>query len=187
MNILIAGVGGQGSLLASKILGQLYINRGIDVKASEVHGMSQRGGGVITYVRAAKQVAMPLVEEGEADLLIALEALEALRWQSHVRPGGAIAASWQRIPPISVLSGASVYPDVTPASLRDDCKVIVVDAQELAKQAGSTRTANVVMLGAVSPLLDFSEKEWQTALQTLPPKIKEVNEKAFALGRQASV
>ena len=187
MNILIAGVGGQGSLLASKLLGELYMRRGLDVKVSEVHGMSQRGGSVVTYVRAGKSIAMPLVPEGQADLLIAMEALEALRWRTHVKPGGSIVAGCQKIPPMPVLSGAVAYPDDLSVLSENQRRVVVFDALRLAREAGSVQAVNVVMLGAVSVLLDFDQSEWQAVLQTLPEKIRAVNVKAFTLGRTAAL
>ncbi len=185
-NILIGGVGGQGSLLASQLLGKLFLARGLDVKVSEVHGMSQRGGSVVTYVRAGQQVAWPLIEPGEVDLLIALEGLEALRWAHHVKRGGAVAASSQRINPMPVLTGAAAYPDDLSPLHDNDRKVVLLDAADLAVQAGSARCANVVLLGAASTLLDFSLDEWQAVLDTLPEKIKTMNKTAFDLGRSAA-
>jgi indolepyruvate ferredoxin oxidoreductase beta subunit len=179
-NILIAGVGGQGSLLASKLLGRLFLSHGYDVKVNEVHGMSQRGGSVITTVRAGKRVDTPLVTPGECDLLIALERLEALRWVSQLAPEGKLVASAQRIPPMPVITGAAAYPEDKPQALW-------VDALALAEQAGSVKCANIALLGAASRFLEFSPLEWTQAIsECVPAKAVAINIKAFELGRQAA-
>ncbi|MCL2031362.1 MAG: indolepyruvate oxidoreductase subunit beta [Oscillospiraceae bacterium] len=176
-NILIAGVGGQGSLLASKLLGRLFLSRGYDVKVNEVHGMSQRGGSVITTVRAGKRVDSPLVAEGECDLLLALERLEALRWVSCLAPEGKLVASLQRIPPMPVITGAADYPEQRPPGLW-------VDALALAERAGSPQCANVALLGAASRFLEFEPEEWARAIaECVPAKAVEMNIRAFELGR----
>jgi len=187
-NILIAGVGGQGTLLASRILGQLFLSAGRDVKLSEVHGMSQRGGSVVTYVRAAdagETVPSPIIPDGEADLLIAFEQLEALRWAHQVRPEGAIALNRGKILPMPVLAGVAQYPEDAIARIRATYKrVIDLDALSLAKQAGDARCVNVVMLGAISTYMEFSEEAWMEALrQTISSRFIDVNVKAFTLGR----
>ncbi|MDR1736940.1 MAG: indolepyruvate oxidoreductase subunit beta [Oscillospiraceae bacterium] len=179
-NILIAGVGGQGSLLASKLLGQLFIRRGFDVKVNEVHGMSQRGGSVITTVRAARRVDSPLIADGECGLLIALEQLEALRWVHTLAPDGKLVASTQKIAPMPVITGAVQYPSVA-----ETLPGLWVDALQLALDAGSPRAANVVMLGAAARFLEFDDNEWiQAIAESLPPKAAEINIAAFLSGRQ---
>lgn len=176
-NILIAGVGGQGSLLASKLLGRLFLSHGYDVKVNEVHGMSQRGGSVITTVRAGERVDSPLVAVGECGLLIALERLEALRWASYLAPDGNLVASEQRIAPMPVITGAVPYPAAKPDALW-------VDAAALARQAGDIRCANVVLLGAAARYLPFSPPEWAEAIAgSVPEKVLAMNEKAFELGQ----
>ena len=184
-NILIAGVGGQGSLLASKLLGRLFLSQGYDVKVNEVHGMSQRGGSVITTVRAGKRVDTPLVTPGECDLLIALERLEALRWISHLAPGGRLVASAQRIPPMPVITGAAAYPEDKPQAAVAP-EALWVDALALAEQAGSVKCANIALLGAAARFLDFSTPEWTQAIsECVPAKAAAMNIKAFELGQQA--
>ncbi len=179
VNIIIAGVGGQGSLLASKILGHLYISKGYDVKVNEVHGMSQRGGSVVTMVRAGTRVDSPLVAAGEADLLIALEQLEAFRSYHMLSKTGNLVASEQRILPMPVISGAAKYPD----NIHESCQGLWVDALQLAIAAGNVKAANVVMLGASARFLEFSFEEWKAALHELiPQKLMGINEKAFNLG-----
>lgn len=192
-NILISGVGGQGTLLASRILGRLYLSAGWDVKVSEVHGMSQRGGSVITYVRAAAPeepfgVGSPIIPNGEADLLLAFEELEALRWAGCVKKTGAIAVNTQEIPPMPVITGAAEYPQGILSAIEEKAaRVMKLDALSLAVEAGSSKAANVVLLGAVSTAMDFSEEQWLEALeQTVKPKFLEMNKKAFALGRSAA-
>ena len=183
-NILIVGVGGQGSLLASKLLGRLFMMHDYDVKVNEVHGMSQRGGSVVTTVKGGKRVDSPLVVPGECDLLIALEQLEAYRWAHYLRPEGTLVASSQQIYPMPVIMGREAYPEDIPAALPDALKSYWVDALTLAQQAGSARCANVVMLGAASRFMDFSSLEWTQALaESLPQKVAGMNMTAFELGR----
>ncbi|MDR2670885.1 MAG: indolepyruvate oxidoreductase subunit beta [Oscillospiraceae bacterium] len=186
-NLLIAGVGGQGSLLASRILGAACLSVGMDVKVSEVHGMSQRGGSVVTYVRAGDQVASPLIPEGEADLLIALEQLEALRWMGHVRPGGAVVMSTQIILPMPVITGQTAYPEgIADAVCGCGLQTYVVRAHDLAVGLGNARVSNVVLLGAASRLVGFAPEVWDEALRAaVKPKFLEINRQAFALGRAA--
>lgn len=184
-NILIAGVGGQGSLLTSRILGTVYLSQGFDVKVSEVHGMSQRGGSVTTYVRAGERVDAPLIPEGEVELLIALEQLEALRWTHHVRPGGAVVMSRQVIWPMPVISGAVRYPEGIEDTLKAaGLDVRVADAQAVAEELGHPRVSNVVLLGVCSGLLGFDENVWREALRAcVKPAFWEINEEAFIRGR----
>ena len=186
-NILIAGVGGQGSLLASNVLGVLFSDAGLDVKCSEVHGMSQRGGGVITYMRAGEKVHAPIVPKGEADFLIAFEQLEALRWMPHVKPGGKIFMSTQAVPPLPVLTGAAAYPQgVVDEIMRQFPGSLALDALELARASGSEKTANVVVLGAASRMLPYGADAWKAALAAcIRPKFLDMNLKAFEAGRSA--
>ncbi len=186
-NIIIAGVGGQGSLLASRIIGNVLLASGYDVKVSEVHGMSQRGGSVITYVRAGERVASPLVSDGECDLLFALEELESLRWLHTLKKGGALVASNQRIAPMPVITGAAVYPtheEIVAAVSKVTDDYAFLPAVELAEQAGIVRASNVALIGCASTRLDIPEERWLDALRaTVPPRFLEQNLKAFELGR----
>ncbi len=186
-NILIVGVGGQGSLLASRILGTLYRNQGMEVKVSEVHGMSQRGGSVITYVRAGESIASPIIPVGEADLIIAFEQLEALRWVHYLKPDGAVVYSTQEIMPMPVITGAVKYPEnIGEKIAKTGVKKVAIDALSVAIEAGNVKAANVVLMGAASKLIGFSEKDWQQALvETVPAKFLELNKKAFSMGAQA--
>lgn len=193
-SILISGVGGQGTLLASRIFGDLYTRAGWDVKVSEVHGMSQRGGSVVTYVRATEPgdvlgVPSPVIPQGEADLLLAFEELEALRWAPCLKKGGAVAVNLQQIPPMPVITGAAKYPEQVIEKIQAQVDhVLTLDAMHLALQAGSVRAANVVLLGALSTHLPFTQEDWEAALRnTVKPAFLEMNLKAFALGRQAAV
>jgi indolepyruvate ferredoxin oxidoreductase beta subunit len=175
-NILIAGVGGQGSLLASKVLGYLFLSAGCDVKVSEVHGMSQRGGSVVTTIRAGERVYSPLIPPGQADLLIALEQLEALRLFHMLKPEGKLAASEQAILPMTVLTGAAAYPEERPPGLW-------LPALELACKAGSAKAANIVLLGAAARFLPFAREAWREAIRAcLPAKLHDVNITAFEEG-----
>ncbi len=185
MNIMIVGVGGQGSLLASRILGALYIEQGLDVKVSEVHGMSQRGGSVVTYVRAGKNIASPVIPPGRADIILAFEHLEALRWAHYLKPGGSIVYSTQEISPMPVLTGAAAYPtDIFEKIKALNIKQIAVDALSLSQEAGSVKAANVVLLGAASSLICPNIDRWKKALvETVPPKFIELNLRAFESGR----
>ena len=186
-NILVAGVGGQGSLLASKILGVLFSMKGLDVKCSEVHGMSQRGGGVVTYMRAGEKIYAPIVPKGEADLLIAFEQLEALRWLSHLRPDGKVFMSTQTVPPMPVLTGAADYPeDITAQALGRFPGSKAVDALAIARECGSEQTANIVVLGMASNVMPYGDSAWKEALAAcIKPRYIEMNYKAFELGKEA--
>lgn len=180
INIVIVGVGGQGTLLASKVLGGMAVCKGLDVKLSEVHGMAQRGGSVITHVRMGEKVFAPLVSEREADFVLAFEHLEALRAEAFVKEGGVLIANTQRIMPMPVLTGQCAYPD-TPLRARH----VEVDAYALALQAGDSRSVNVVLLGVLSRFLPWAEQDWLDAIEkVVPPKTLSVNDKAFRLGRR---
>ena len=186
-NILIVGVGGQGTLLASKLMGKAFMERGYDVKVSEVHGMSQRGGSVVTYVRYGDKVYSSLIEKGEADILISFEQLEAARWLSWLKPGGILITSTQQIDPMPVIMGNAEYPDGILEEIRSKVeRVIAVDAMQLAMEAGSAKATNVVLLGVAARYLGFEEQLWVEVIRsTVPPKTIEINEKAFALGFEA--
>lgn len=186
-SIMIVGVGGQGTLLASRILGNVFLAEGYDVKVSEVHGMSQRGGSVVTYVKYGDKVYSPVVEQGEADVIISFEQLETARWLSYLKKGGKIVTSTQKLDPMPVITGAAVYPDEIIEKIKSmGVEVTDVDALGLAESAGSAKAANVVLMGVVSKKLPFEEKVWQSALeQCVPEKFLELNKKAFALGREA--
>lgn len=186
-NILIVGVGGQGTLLASKLMGKAFMERGYDVKVSEVHGMSQRGGSVVTYVRYGDKVYSSLIEKGEADILISFEQLEAARWLSWLKPGGILITSTQQIDPMPVIMGNAEYPDGILEEIRSKIeRVIAVDAMQLAMEAGSAKATNVVLLGVAARYLGFEEEQWLDVIRsTVPPKTVAVNEKAFALGFEA--
>ena len=184
-SIMIVGVGGQGSLLASKLLGNVLLLQDYDVKVSEVHGMSQRGGSVVTYVRYGDKVYSPIVDEGEADIIVAFEKLEAARWLPYLKKGGTIIVNDQRILPMPVITGAMAYPEAILEKLAaHDARLVGLDALEIAQQAGSAKAVNVVLMGVLSRILDFPEPLWQKAMETtVPEKFLALNRKAFALGR----
>ena len=186
-NVMIVGVGGQGSLLASKLLGRLLIDEGYDVKVSEVHGMSQRGGSVVTYVRFGEKVYSPIITEGEADFIISFEKLEAARYAKYLNKDGLIVVNTQQIDPMPVIIGAAEYPvDVLDELTAKGLKVEPLDALTLAEQAGSSKAVNIVLMGMLSKFFDFTEEEWQNAIETsVPAKFLELNKKAFQLGANA--
>ena len=184
-NIMIVGVGGQGSLLASKLLGKLLLHAGYDVKVSEVHGMSQRGGSVVTYVRYGDNVNSPIVDKGEADFIISFELLEAARWLSYLKKGGKVIANSQQIDPMPVIIGAAAYPEDLAGKIADiGVDADIFDALSLAESAGSSKAVNLVLMGRLSKYFPFSEEEWDSAIEKcVPAKFLELNKKAFALGR----
>ena len=186
-NIMIVGVGGQGSLLASKLLGHLLLTQGYDVKVSEVHGMSQRGGSVVTYVRYGDRVASPVLDLGEADLIVSFELLEAARWLPYLKSDGQVVTSTQQIDPMPVVTGAAQYPENLVEKMKAaGAKVDALDCLALAEQAGSSKAVNIVLMGRLSHYFDFAESVWQEALAaTVPAKYLELNQRAFALGRNA--
>ena len=185
VNIMIVGVGGQGSLLASKLLGKLFANAGYDVKVSEVHGMSQRGGSVVTYVRCAERVYSPVIAEGEADFIVSFEKLEAARYADRLKKGGRIVTNTQEIDPMPVITGAAEYPHGVLEELRaEGIEVDALDALSLALEAGSPKCVNIVLMGRLSGYFEFTEEEWLSAIEnTVAPKFVELNKKAFILGR----
>ena len=186
-NIMIVGVGGQGSLLASRLLGRLLITRGYDVKVSEVHGMSQRGGSVVTYVRFGDKVYSPIVDKGEADFIVSFELLEAARYTEDLRKGGKIVTSTQKINPMPVITGAAQYPENLVEKLRAaGAELVAVDALSLAEQAGTAKASNVVLMGVLAARMDYPMELWQKAIeQCVPAKFLELNKKAFELGLNA--
>ena len=186
-NIMIVGVGGQGSLLASKMLGKLLLSRGYDVKVSEVHGMSQRGGSVVTYVRYGEKVYSPVIDKGEADFIISFEKLEAARWISYLKKGGKIIVSNQEVDPMPVIIGAAQYPEnLIEKRIAAGADVDAIDALDLALEAGSSKAVNLVLMGRLSKYFDATEEMWMEALEAcVPPKFLELNKKAFELGRNA--
>ncbi|MEF9971051.1 MAG: indolepyruvate oxidoreductase subunit beta [Oscillospiraceae bacterium] len=184
--IMIVGVGGQGTLLASRILGSVLTDSGFDVKVSEVHGMSQRGGSVVTYVKFGEKVYSPIIDLGEADYILAFERLEAARWISYLREGGTLILNDRRISPMPVITGAMAYPDEIVTKLQATGeRVVAADALSMAMEAGNPKSVNVVLIGILSAIADFSEETWQKALEAcVKPKFLEINKKAFALGRE---
>ena len=185
-NVMIVGVGGQGSLLASKLLGRLLLGCGYDVKVSEGHGMSQRGGSVVTYVRYGDQVASPVIDEGEADCIVSFELLEAARWLPYLKKDGQIVTNIQRIDPMPVITGAAVYPEGLVERMKQaGARVDAVDCLKLAGLAGSSKVVNLVLMGRLSHYFDIPEEAWLSAIEkVVPPKFLEMNRKAFALGRE---
>ena len=184
-NIMIVGVGGQGALLASKTLGQVLLDAGYDVKVSEVHGMSQRGGSVVTYVRYGDKVYSPIVDKGEADFIVSFELLEAARYTEYLKAGGQIVVNTQKIDPMPVITGAAEYPaDLEGTMTKAGLKVDAVDCLTLAEQAGTAKAVNIVLMGRLSRYMDFPEDAWLTAIEKLvKPQFLEMNKKAFKLGR----
>ena len=184
-NVMIVGVGGQGSLLASKLLGHLLLTQGHDVKVSEVHGMSQRGGSVVTYVRYGDKVASPIIDRGEADYIVSFELLEAARWLAYLKPDGQIVTSIQQIDPMPVITGAAQYPeDLVEKMKAAGARVDAMDCLALAQEAGSSKAVNLVLMGRLSHYFDLPEEAWQEAIEAcVPAKFLELNKRAFELGK----
>ena len=184
-SIMIVGVGGQGTLLASKLLGNVLLSQGYDVKVSEVHGMSQRGGSVVTYVRFGEKVYSPVVDLGEADYILSFELLESARWIGYLKKGGRLITNTHRTPPMPVITGAAEYPSNIEARLRELADVTALEAMPLAERAGSAKAVNVVLVGVLSRSMDIPEENWLRAIEeSVPPKFVELNRRAFLLGRQ---
>ena len=183
LNIMVVGVGGQGTLLTSRIIGKTALNAGFDVKLSEVHGMAQRGGSVVTFVRFGEKVFEPVVEEGDADVLIAFERLEALRYAHYLKKDGKIIVNDCRIDPMTVVIGASEYPENIIEELKKEHQVYTIDGLKLAKDLGNSKVLNSVVLGLAAKHIGFDKQEWLDVVhKTVPPKTIEINEKAFLLG-----
>jgi len=186
LNILIAGVGGQGTLLASVILGKLALDGGYDVKLSEVHGMAQRGGSVVTHVKMSRgSVASPLIEEGGADVILAFELLEGYRWEHYLKKDGMMFVNNERINPMPVIIGAAKYPSDIEKYFEEKDTCQLVEASAMAKACGSEKAVNTVLLGAVSSGLPFTEDMWIKQIEnTVKPKFVDLNKRAFEMGRK---
>lgn len=183
-NILIVGVGGQGTLLASKVMGKVFLDSGYDVKVSEVHGMSQRGGSVVTYVRYGDEVYSTLIDKGEADILLSFEALEAARWLPYLKKDGVVITNTQRLNPMSVVMGKATYPDDILEKIKAaGVNPVEVDALALAEEAGSAKSVNVVLLGIAAKHIGLDKQLWLDAVKsTVPPKTIDMNVAAFEKG-----
>ncbi len=184
--IMIVGVGGQGTLLASRIIGAVLLEGGYDVKVSEVHGMSQRGGSVVTYVKYGDKVYSPVIEKGEADLILSFEELEAARWLPYLKKGGRLVLNTQRINPMPVIIGAAEYPeDITEKLKKTGADITAVNALKIAEEAGSAKAVNVALLGVLSGSTDFGEDVWMKAIEKcVPEKALDINKKAFKIARE---
>ena len=185
-SILIVGVGGQGTLLTSRVLGRLAMDAGYDVKMSEVHGMAQRGGSVVTHVRYAEKVYSPLIEDGGADVILSFEKLEALRWAHFLKKGGVILVNDQEIDPMPVITGAAQYPQDIWESLENrDAEIVPVAGLSTAQSLGNIKVTNTVLLGALSRYLEFTQEAWENAIEcTVPPHTAKINIDAFRKGRK---
>ena len=187
-NIIIVGVGGQGTLLASKMLGFVLLQQGYDVKVSEVHGMSQRGGSVVTYVRYGKKVYSPVIDKGEADVIISFEKLEAARWLEFLKKDGTIITNTQEVEPMPVITGAAAYPENLIEKMQAaGAKVDAKDFLSIAQEAGSAKAVNIALMGRLSTYFpEISDEQWQDAIEKIvPPKFLDLNRKAFEAGRNA--
>ncbi|MCH4154489.1 MAG: indolepyruvate oxidoreductase subunit beta [Saccharofermentans sp.] len=187
-SVMIVGVGGQGSLLASKVLGRAAMDKGYDVKVSEVHGMSQRGGSVVTYVRFGDKVYSPIIDRGGADYIISFELLEAARYTEFLKPGGQIVTSTQQIDPMPVIAGTAKYPEeLIEKMTASGAKVDALDALDIANEAGSSKAANIVLMGRFANYIkEISSDEWLNAVEAcVPAKFAQLNRKAFEMGAQA--
>ena len=185
-NIMIVGVGGQGSLLASKLLGSLLVDEGLDVKVSEVHGMSQRGGSVVTYVRCGEKVYSPIIDLGEADFIVAFEKIEAARYAPYLKKGGKIIVNTQQIDPMPVITGAASYPtDALEKLVADGLSVEAFDALTPATEAGSAKAVNIVLMGRLSKYMDIPKEKWLGAIKkSVKPAFVDMNLLAFEKGRK---
>ena len=187
-NIMIVGVGGQGTLLASKMLGYVLLQQRYDVKVSEVHGMSQRGGSVVTYVRYGKKVYSPVIDKGEADVIISFEKLEAARWLEFLKKDGTIITNTQEVEPMPVITGAAAYPENLIEKMQAaGAKVDAKDFLSIAQEAGSAKAVNIALMGRLSTdFPEISDEQWQDAIEKIvPPKFLDLNRKAFEAGRNA--
>ena len=183
MNIMIVGVGGQGTLLASRILGKVAIEAGNDVKISEVHGMSQRGGSVVTYVKYGERIYSPIIGEGEADIILAFEMLEAYRSLPYLKKGGKLLMNTQRMDPMPVITGAARYPENIEEKIAEKADLHAVDALTAARTAGNIRAVNVVLIGLLARSTDVDKDVWIDVIKdTVPPRFLDVNLKAFEIG-----
>lgn len=185
-NILLVGVGGQGTILVSKILSTGLVNAGYDVKMSEVHGMAQRGGSVTTQVRYGEEVFSPIMGMGQADVLVSFEAMEALRYLGNVKVGGKVIVNDYRIPSAPILSGAEDYPTEVLSVLKEKADTTVIDAAAMAAEVGNSRTMNMVLFGAMVSAMDLESFDWPAAIREhVKENLVEVNLRAFAAGAAA--
>ena len=183
MNIMVVGVGGQGTLLTSRIIGKCALAAGYDVKLSEVHGMAQRGGSVVTFVRFGEKVYEPVVEEGQVDVLISFERLEAKRYAHFLKKDGTLIVNDQRIDPMTVVTGAAIYPEGIIEELKKAHTVYEIDGGKIARELGNPKVLNSVVLGLSAKYIGFAEEEWLEVLRsTVPPKTVEINTLAFKAG-----
>ena len=184
--LMIVGVGGQGTLLASKIVGKLLLGKGFDVKVSEVHGMSQRGGSVVTYVSWGEKVYAPIVDRGEADYILAFEMLEAARYTEFLKPGGKLIANIQQTNPMPVITGAMEYPEDLQGKLKAlGVDLDAIDALKTAEEAGSAKAVNLVLLGRLAKYFPYPEEDWIECIKTgVPEKFIDMNIKAFKMGKE---
>jgi len=186
-NIMIVGVGGQGTLLTSRVIGKAAMEAGLDVKISEVHGMAQRGGSVVTFVRFGEAVSEPVVEEGQADVIIAFERLEALRYAHFLKKDGVLVVNDCRIDPMTVVIGAKEYPENILENLEKSHNVYSIDGQSIALELGNSKVLNSVVLGFAAAHIGFDESLWLSTIEsTVPPKTIDINKKAFAMGYNAN-
>ena len=185
-SVMIVGVGGQGSLLASKLLGRLLTDEGYDVKVSEVHGMSQRGGSVVTYVRFGEKVYSPIIGKGQADILVSFEKMEAVRYADFLKPEGTAVINDYEIVPMNVAAGEEKYPEGIIEEMSANFKTVVLDAAKIALDLGNAKCMNIVLFGAMVKALNLDNIDWEEALkETLPAKILDINLKAFKAGYEA--
>ena len=186
-DIILSGVGGQGILSIATVIGRAALAEGLQIKQAEVHGMSQRGGSVVTYVRYGEKVYSPIIDKGEADIIISFELLEAARWVEYLKEGGILLTNTQRINPMPVITGAAEYPKSLEQKLATlPIRLDAMDALGLALQAGSAKAVNLVLLGRLSKYFHFTDAQWQDAIcRSVPAKFLELNQKAFALGAEA--
>ncbi|WP_053095132.1 indolepyruvate oxidoreductase subunit beta [Neomoorella thermoacetica] len=184
LNVLLVGVGGQGTILAGRVLSRAAISLGGEVKVSDIHGMAQRGGSVVTQVRFGPRVYAPVIAPGTADFLVAFEKLEACRWLPYLKAGGCLIVNDQEMPPLPVLTGAATYPaDLVAVMGKLVQNLVVLDALDLARRAGNVKTVNMVLMGALARRLSISREAWEEALAaSVPERFLEVNKKAFNLG-----
>lgn len=184
LNIMIVGVGGQGTLLTSRLLGNVAMKQGHDVKVSEVHGMSQRGGSVVTYVKMGDKIHSPVIEKGEADIILAFEKLEALRWIEYLKKGGTLILNDQQIDPMPVIMGKAKYPEAIIKRLKEaDISLQSIDGLRIAKECGNIKAVNVVLIGLLAKTTNIPVSVWESALEeVIPAKLLDVNKKAFAAG-----
>ncbi len=187
LNIMIVGVGGQGTLLASRILGTIAFKMNYDVKVSEVHGMSQRGGSVVTYIKYGTKIYSPLIEKGEADIILAFEKLEALRWTEYLNNDGMMIINEQEIAPMPIITGTAKYPSDIINIIKQKYKnIFTLDALKIAKQCGNLKAVNIVLLGVMAAKTAIAKQIWDEAIrETVPAKVLNVNIEAFNAGYQA--